>query len=347
MKRIRRIILSSILIALLIIAGVTTYLFYLKKNVPNQDKIERGEIQKVSSKSCLEENEFIDYTIDERYAKEIQIPTVPVTISIRDKSTLESKKSFIIDNITPLIRIHKCGIYVLRDFDRESSNYREELWKYDYSGKGTKLFLLFAFLDNQPKGILYNGFVIDPNERYLVLEKSYLSQDDYALVIKDLNTKEDLLVLNLKDVLVKYPDVIPGSFGLGSWTKDGKYLRGDIFDGALDTAYYQIEAGTWKTEIYPSPSDLLAGVERAINYEKWYLAYVDIPTFTGVQDVYEQIIEKAKKEGKQKNFYLYNLITKEKTKIVSAEPEWRFNIKWLSDAELQYELPSGEKRFTW
>ena len=84
-------------------------------------------------------------------------------------------------------------------------------------------------------------------------------------------------------------------------------------------------------------------MERAINFQNLHLAYVDIPTFTGFQEVYEQIIKEAKREGKLKNLFVYNLRTKEKIKITSADPEWRFDINWLSDTELQYELPSGEK----
>jgi hypothetical protein len=273
------------------------------------------------------------------------MPTVPVVVSIKNSISDEIRYSFTINNfVQSSLAVHKCGIYVLRDFDRESPNYREELWKYDYNGKGNNLFLLFAFLNNQPQGILYNGFIISLDEKYLVLEKSYLGKDDYALVIKDLETNEDLFVFKLKDILAQNKEILPGSISLGGWTKDGKYLRGDIFDGALDTAYYQIEAGIWKAEIYPTPPDMLAGVERAMNYSNWNLAYVDIPTFTGVQGVYEQIIEKAKKEGKQKNLYLYNLKTKEKIKIISTDLEKRFNLKWFSDTELQYELPNGEKK---
>ncbi len=97
-------------------------------------------------------------------------------------------------------------------------------------------------------------------------------------------------------------------------------------------------------DIFPAPSDILAGVERAVNFNNLYLAYVDIPTFTGFQEVYEQIIEEAKKEEKQKNLFAYNLRTKEKVKIASADPEWRFNLKWISDAELEYYLPPGERK---
>ncbi len=206
--------------------------------------------------------------------------------------------------------------------------------------------LKFSTTDSNGKyESLYNDdFRIDPNEQYLVLEKSYLGKDDYALVIKDLNILNDLLVLNLRDATRQYPDVIPGSFGLGRWSDDGKYLYGDIFQGALSTAYYIIEAGAWKVDVYAAPPDIVAGVERTISFQNLLLAYVDIPTFTGFQEVYEQIIEQAKKEGKQKNLFVYDLRTKEKVKIASAPPEWRFNIKWLSDAELEYFLPDGERR---
>ena len=230
-----------------------------------------------------------------------------------------------------------------------------EIWRYDYNGVANKILVLSGESETGVPdaggvpGKLYSfnysfDFVTDPNEQYLVLEKSYLGKDDYALVIKELNTLKDLLVLNLKDVLRQHPDVIPGSFGLGRWSDDGKYLYGDIFQGALSTAYYVIKAETWKVDIYAAPSDILAGVERAINFQNLHLAYVDIPTFTGFQEVYEQIIKEAKREGKLKNLFVYNLRTKEKIKITSADPEWRFDINWLSDTELQYELPSGEKK---
>lgn len=39
------------------------------------------------------------------------------------------------------------------------------------------------------------------------------------------------------------------------------------------------------------------------------------------------------------------LLTNKKTKIVFTDSEWRFNSEWLLDTELEYELPTGEKKF--
>lgn len=340
----KKIIILIVFVLVLVLIGIIYFysvkVFLIKKQTEKQ-------AEKITHGPCLTDDESADYAIENR-----GLIGGIVKVNVQSKEGNYVVKSFTIDDVFKNyhpVELRRCGIYVIRMFNynpdkvEQNPGYKDEIWKYDYAGNGASLVLL----SEKPKEFISYfspDFRIDPNEKYLVLEKSYLGQDDYALVIKDLNTKENLLVLNLKDILAKYPDVIPGSFGLGSWSKDGKYLYGDLFQGDLSTAYYRIEAETWKTEIFPAPPDILTGVERAINFEKLYLAYVDIPIFTGVQEVYEQIIEKAKKEGKQKNLYLYNLITKEKIRIASTEPEWRFNLKWISDTELEYELLTGEKK---
>ena len=311
----------------------------------------REKSEEAGHGTCLSDNELADT----RYATEEKIPLNSLITSVRDKTTQQEKFTFQIESIDSRhyhpFELHDCNIYVIRQFNydlktrRATSNYSIELWSYNYAGKGQRI-LIFSRTDNlgQYESFYNDDFRIDPLEKYLVLERGYFGKDDYALVIKDISTLDDLLVLNLKDVLQQHLDIIPGSFGLGKWSDNSKYFYGDIFQGALSTAYYIIETEKWKVDVYAAPLDILAGVERAINFQNLHLAYVDIPTFTGFQEVYEQIIEKAKKEGKQKNLYLYNLITKEKIKIASAVPEWRFNLKWLSDNELEYELPTGEKK---
>lgn len=347
--------LTIILGLLLVIVGAVLYLGF-KKTMPGLviDTSPGNQAEGEATSGCLKENEYIDYPINPRYAPELKAPLNPLVLSMRDTMTQKEKFSFEIKGINPdhyhPLELHECTVYVIREFNydpktrRATPNYRIELWKYNYRGVGEKV-LLFSETSatGQYKSDYNDDFRIDPQEKYISLEQSYLGKDDYSMVIKDLKTKEDILILKLKDILAQNKDILPGSISLGGWTKDGKYLRGDIFDGALDTAYYQIEAGTWKTEIYATPPDLLAGVERAMNYDNWHLAYVDIPTFTGIQEVYEQIIEKAKQEGRQKNLHLYNLQTHEKNTIASTDPDKRFNIKWISDTELQYELPNGEK----
>lgn len=345
MEKTHKIIIVGILITVAI--GGTVYFFYFNKNISIQDKIKEQQVGKVRFEHCLVENESADYVIEKR-----GLIGGIVKVNVQSKEGNSIIKSFTIDDVFKNyhpVELRRCGIYVIRMFNynldkvEQNPGYKDEIWKYDYAGDGEDLVLL----SEKPKEFVSYfspDFRIDPNEKYLVLEKSYLGHDDYALVIKDLSTKENLLVLNLKDIIAKYPDIISGSFGLGSWTKDGEYFYGDIFQGALSTAYYVIKAEIWKVDVYAAPTDILAGVERAINFQNLHLAYVDIPTFTGFQEIYEQIIKEAKEKGRQKNLYLYNLVTKEKIKVASADPEWRFNLSWLSDTELQYELPTGGKK---
>ncbi len=330
----RTIILISLICLVLIAVGV--YLF--KNPVSKKEEI-------IKHNPCLANNEIIDYTIDERYAKEIKIPTIPVTIFIRDRDSNKVKYSFTIDNLTPLLRIQKCGVYVVREFNKESPNYRTELWRYDYMGYGTLLFPLSLFKEDKVQGISYSsGFTIDPQEKYLGLERSYLGGPDYAFVIKDVKTMVDIFVLTLNDVKKINPNVQDGLFGLGNWTPDSKYLWGPLFDGALYTAYLWVNTENWKVEVLSPPLDLPSGAERVINFTG-YIAYADFPTFFGIDIIAKQEQEKFIKEGRIKHLYLYNLRTKEKKLIAdTADPAWQFNIKWLSDTELQYEMPDGEKK---
>ncbi len=192
------------------------------------------------------------------------------------------------------------------------------------------------------KNFFSSDFRVSPDEKYVFLIKSYLGKDDYALVIKDLDTKEDVYELKLKDILEKHPDVMPGSIGLGIFTPDGRYFWGDIYDGARETAYYRIEMKTRKTDILPLPKDIPAGVERAWSFGGW-VAYADIPSFSGFAGVVERLEKEAREKGEKKNLTVYNLFTKEKKVISSADSSHRFKPNWISDTELEYTLPSGEK----
>jgi len=326
-----------------------TYFFVAKLWSPlhfiSQQSSKENQTQGTKHGPCLADNEVADYIIDEKYAKEIKIPSVPTQILIKDKTSTQTNYSFTIDNFLPLLRVQKCGIYFVREFNVGAPNYRSELWRYDYAGKGSKLFVLSSFEDGKPKAITYSSaFVIDAQEKYVGFERSYLGQQDYAFVLKDLKTFKDLFVLTSNDIHLINPKVTLGIIGLGKWSNDSKYLWGTVFDGALDTAYIWIETTTWKTEVYSPPADLPSGAERATSFAG-YVAYADFPTFFGIDIIAQQEQEKFKKEGRVKHLYLYNLRTKEKQLLATTtDPVQRFNIKWLSDTELQYTFPSGETK---
>lgn len=338
---------KKIIIVLLICLGLLIAGVYFFKKPALEKETPKHDI-------CLTDNEIVDYTIDERYAKEVKIPSVPTTIFIKDKSSGAIHYSFIIDNFFPLIRVQKCGVYVVRQFAESDYTYNDELWRYDYSGEGAKIFTLASFKNKKPEGVLYGtAFTIDSQERYVTLERGYLDQPDYGLVIKDLKTLNDLFVLTHNDIKNINAEVVlgilangiqRGGLDIGRWTNDGKYLWGTMFNGALDTAYYRIEMGTWKTEVFSPPPDLPSGAERATSFAG-FVAYADFPTFFGIDVIAKQKQEKFIKEGRVKHLYLYNLRTKEKKLLAGTmDPAQRFNIKWLSDTEFEYEMPGGEKK---
>ncbi|MBI5401697.1 hypothetical protein HZB05_02620 [Candidatus Wolfebacteria bacterium] len=352
MERKQKIIVFCALIILVMVMGSMFYFLYFKNYISIKDTAKEIQIKKTTNSSCLEENEFADYVIDEKYAKEIKVPTLPLTIFIQDKTTNE-KSSFQIDNTGnprgPRPQLHKCGVYVTREFNfdpktrRSTPNYSIELWKYDYSNQGGKI-LLFSKTDSTGKYQSYfnDDFHISPDEKYLVLEKGYLGKDDYSLVIKDLKTKQDVFALPAKEIVKQYPNLV-GNFNMRDWTKDSRYFWGDIFDGADALAIFRIDSTVWKWKVFEVPPYTMGGT--ALNPEYGYITYDDGPPWTGDVDFDEINKEKWLKEGKKLNFYLYNLFTKEKILLATVEdPLWNFKPQWLSDAELQYELPNGEKK---
>lgn len=344
MKRIITIIGAVVLFSL-IAGGVYYFIEELSPSGQNPPETQ------TTHQPCLKDNEVASYEINKR-ENEVSL----ATIFIKNKQTDEKVFSFQIELPIPdhyhPIELHRCGVYATRDFNYNFSTrkslpgYRMELWKYNYDGNGEKLILLDEDMIGDLKGYKHyfsTDFRVDSAESYVFLVRSYLGQPDYALVVKNLKTREDVFVLTLDEILEQYPNIQPGSFGLGIFTPDNKYHWGDIYIGAYETVYYRIEMGTWKTDILSMPLDLPSGAERAWNFKGW-LAYADITSFTGLEGVTEQIEEGARKEGKMKNLWIYNLLTKEKIKIASVDPGWRFNIQWLSDTELEYFIPSGEKK---
>lgn len=302
---------------------------------------------------CLKDSEYADYPINETYAKEIKAPKNPLVISVRDKQTFKEKFSFQIEDINPDIghslEPHQCGIYVIRFFNydpkktKQGPGFKAELWKYSYDGKGQNI-LLFSEKDaaGNFKGYFSYIFSIDPQEKYIALERGYLGSPDYAGVIKELNTLKDVFVLTLEDIKKINSAVEPGIISLGKWSNDSKFVWGTVFNGPIDTAYLRVDANSWKTEVF-SPPPGLSG-EQALNING-YIAYTDFTTFYGIDSIAQQEFEKFRKEKRQKHLYLYNFFTKERKMLTAvSDPEWHFKLKWFSDTELEYYASPEEKR---
>lgn len=318
-------------------------IFFFQKS----NKLKDAETPKEELIECLGEKRDASYKIEEK-----ESPLADLIITVKDKFTKEYLFSFKVDNIFKNyhpIELHQCGIYVIKEFNFDFKKFKPllgfsvELWKYQYNGNGEKILILAGENEHNEAMVYYSyDFRIDNSEKYLALEKGYLGKEDYSLVIKDLNTQKDIFVLLAEEIFKQYPN-IAGNFGLDQWTKDSRYFWGDIFDGAYVNGYFRIDTQNWKVDIYEAPDGAMGG--SPLNINTGYLPIQPGQVWTGDYQLTEELKEQYKKESKKFELYLYNLFTKEKTFIETTdEPLFWFKPKWLSDTELEYELPNGEKK---
>jgi len=270
-------------------------------------------------------------------------------IFIKEKNNNQKKFSFEIEISNPKhyhpIETHKCGVYAMRTFGYNYEkkapleNYKRELWIYKYNGIGESL--LSDSLKWSHENML-GDFRVDPAEKYIVLEKGYLGADDYALVIKNLETKEDTFVLPFKKIADEYPNLI-GSFKLKEWTKDGRYFWGDIFVGANVLGFFRIDALNWKTDIFPAPENTVGG--DVLNFDTGYTTVHSGYIYFGVYELVQEEKEERRKKGIGTELYIESLITKKRHFVDKTdEPLWFFKPKWISETKLEYYLPSGERK---
>ncbi|PIT97340.1 hypothetical protein COT77_01990 [Candidatus Berkelbacteria bacterium CG10_big_fil_rev_8_21_14_0_10_41_12] len=340
------ILITLILVVAVLVMITTAYLIFYPKEKTETEKT-------LVHPPCLKEDEQADFKI-ERLGKypSIEYDKGFVEVVVKEIGTDKEITKFKIDNIINpshyhLVELHRCNVYVIRVFNYDPSKteqdpgYKDEIWIYDYKGSGKSLILL----SEKPEEFIpyYSlDFRIDPKEKHIILVKGYLGKEDYSLIIKDLNTKEDVFVLVAKEIFKQYPNII-GNFNMREWTKDGRYFWGDIFDGAYVLAYFRIDTQSWKYDIYEAPDGAMGGFPP--NIDTGYVPIQPGQVWTGDYQLTQELKEQYRKEGKKSELYLYNLFTKEKIFIETTdEPLFSFKPKWISDTELEYYLPSGERR---
>src|SRR3989344_8325810 len=166
------------------VALITSIVYFTSKQVNLNDVASQKEqITGIKRPKCLDENEVASYKIEEKKSS-----PADMIVSINNKST-KGSPSFRITNIfetSTSIELHKCRAYVIREFNFDFEKYKPlpgfsvELWKYQYSGEGeVSLPLAGENKSGKPEVYYSYDFRVDPNEKYLVLEKSYLGKDDY------------------------------------------------------------------------------------------------------------------------------------------------------------------------
>ncbi|OHA14326.1 MAG: hypothetical protein A3G49_05895 [Candidatus Sungbacteria bacterium RIFCSPLOWO2_12_FULL_41_11] len=329
-------IVISIMVLFAVI-GVASYFVFNKPVKQNEVEVN------VTHSDCLGEDEVADFLTDKNYS--IKYPKFPVTIYVTDKISGKERFHFQIDNVSTgyqSIEIHKCGVYVIRELP---GDYKIELWQYNFAG-GSKKILTMAEKDAEGKKILvyYSyEFRTDSLEEYSALVKIYSVKPlELAYTIYDIGTSKDIFVLPQSTIFKKNPE-LDGSLGLEAWTKSGGYFWGDIFAGAPRLGFVRIQRNTWKYDVLPAPGGTLGGT--AFNPEYGYVTYNTGPGWIGIDIVTEQVHNEWRKAGKIVELYVYNLFTKEKNLLAtSTEPSWNGKPQWLSNTELQYEMPNGEKK---
>ena len=127
------------------------------------------------------------------------------------------------------------------------------------------------------------------------------------------------------------------------WSSDGRYFWARTHIGANTLGFFKIDTTNWKYEIFPAPEGVPGGA--AFNVNTGYITVHPNLIWYGIAEITEQEKERRRKEGIGSELYIYNLVTEEKYFVTKTdEPLWDFWPKWLSDTELEYELPTGEKK---
>jgi len=357
LPRLFPLVTTIIVVAVVVGVSIVAYVYlFPAPPAPSTTDPEPKQDQQIAGTQtgCLNKDEVAEITV-ERKQRDLGDSEGRVLVLIKNRIGNKEKRRFYADNIRVnyhSVESHGCGVYAVRMFNYDYSKtlqpfgYREELWTYDYTGEGNAILLL---TEKSEKYVSYydQDFRVDPSERYLVLEKGYAGSSDgvYDIVFKDLKTMENVFVLPVSEVWENNPDTISGSsvgFDQG-WSKDGRYFWANFFGGAPVFGYIRIDSQTWTYELFPAPPDVLGGDQ--LNLETGWLTVHPGNVWFGVAELFEEEKAKRRVQGIGTDLYLHNLLTGQRLFVAHTdEPIHYFKPKWLSDAELEYSLPSGERK---
>ena len=348
MSRKTTILIILVVALFVIVASVIDFVFSKKPaNQPVNNKTQVTQ-KELPLNGCLKENEVVDIKIERLGKAPTGVTYDPkynegiAHVSVEEKPAGKENFKFDIKNVDVghyyLYEIHKCALYIVKEFNfdyqREKAlpGYKREIWQYQYDGNGKKL------VEN-------DDFRISPPEQYISLIKGYGGSTDYSLIIKDLKTLKDAFALPIVDIVKQNPDVVGDlSFENGGWSLDGKYFWFSLNQGADIAGFVRVNTKDWSYKIFPAPQRTMGG--DAFNINTGMITYgEDVAPWSGVVEIDEQLQKEALQNGKISSFYIYNLFTKKKHLIATTtDPTYYFRPQWLSDTELQYEVPSGEKK---
>ena len=336
--------LKKIIIAILFLLAIVLLIVWIAFFGLIKNSLPEEQSEKLSQEYCLADDEIASY---------IEKAEMSVVIFVKNKETKKEKYSFQINDIDlehyyP-VELHRCGVYAIRKFNydpkksKQDAGFKVELWKYQYNKEGDST----VILSEKGEDLIFKGyysydFRVDPTEKYVILVRGSLGEDDYALIIKDLKTEEDTFVFSIKEITDKHPDLV-GNIRLDGWSDDGRYFWFDTHVGAMRLGFIRIDTLNWETDIFPVPENVMGG--DALNFNTGYITVHPYNEWYGIYEIEQIEKEKMRKEGIDSEIYIESLITKERHFVDKTdEPLWFFKPKWISDTELEYYLPSGEKK---
>lgn len=334
--------------SLIILIGVVSliaffFIIFLKTN-KEEIVLENNE------KKCISDGLEVSYPRDQEKAKYgMDRPLIPIEVTVSINGSI--KNFFRIENVPPnqdAFDFRDCNLYISRywDFDykkfKSGLNARFEIWKYPYDGESPEILVVTSKKINGESGFIYQSqFSVSNSEKYISLVKGYVGSEDYALHIKDIETKENVVEVNLTtDLFKKYPNIV-GDVEFRGWSEDEKYFWFSLFDQANVLAFVKVDMSDSGYEVFDAPVGMMN--QDAFNLETGWVTYDDGPPWTGIKEFEEEYQKEWDEAGDFVTFYLYNLFSKEKIDLEkTTDTTWWHYPKWLDNETLEYKIPSGE-----
>lgn len=337
---------KKILILVFLLAIVGIGLYFVKNKGSRMVDLNVNK-----EKKCVSDGLEVFYPRDPEKTKiGYDRPLIPIDITVKSNSNIIN--NFTVDNVPPnqdAFDFRDCNLYVSRywGFDYKSgkfdSNVLFQIWKYPYLKGGIPVEIVTTLkkVDGIEKIYFHSEFSVSNSEKYISLIQGYVGSDNYVLHIKDIDTKENVVEVNLtNDLFKKYPNV-SGDVEFRGWTEDEKYFWFSLFDQANVLAYVKVNMADSSYEVFEAPAGTMN--QDAFNMNTGWVTYDDGPPWTGMQEFDQEYQEEWDADNKKVNFYLYNLFTKEQLLLDSQSDVtfWHYP-KWLDDETLEYKVSSGE-----
>ena len=300
---------------------------------------------------CLSENESASYTFEDNARRAASY----VTVTVQDDTETvarQFRETILAPTHYHPIELHPCGAYFARSLNYDYASrttlvgYTAGIWKYDYMGRGEEIVTIGDALDGTKKSIrnfFSSDFRVSPDEKLILLERGYSSDDNYALVVKDIAAGSDVFVLPIAD-LWRENEHLVGNIMFLDWTREGQYFWFSLFEAAYVNGWVRIDSRDWSYELFEAPEGVLGGYP--LNLETGWVPLIPGAFWTGVVEFDEDVKQERAAAGETANLYLYNVFSKERRLVEDTDvPIWRgLNAKWLSDSELEYTIPNGTKK---